>query len=74
MLLAAADLSSYNLFSGVIRSSCFIIEWRQTMPSDTCITCCVDSLSFRGLQHVGLFAFGFKVIHFSTMMSNQSST
>ena len=32
MLLAAADPSSYNLFSGVIRSFCFIIEWRQTMP------------------------------------------
>ena len=38
MLLAAADPSSYNLFSGVIRSFCFIIEWRQTMPLGSCIT------------------------------------
>ena len=44
MLLAAADPSSYSLFSGVIRSFCFIIEWRQTMPLGSCITCCIDSL------------------------------
>ena len=40
MLLAAADPSSYNLFSGVMRSFCFIVEWRQTMPLGSC----VDSL------------------------------
>ena len=64
MLVAAADPSSYNKFSGIIRSFCFIIEWRQTMPLGSCITCCVDSLSFRGLQHVGLdlLAFGFNCV------------
>ena len=31
MLLDAADPSSYNLFSGVVRTFCFISEWRQTM-------------------------------------------
>ena len=47
MLLAAADPSSYNLFSGVI--DCFVLLL--TMPSGSCITCCVDSLSFRGLVY-----------------------
>ena len=30
------------------------------MPLGSCITCCIDSLSFRGLQHVdlGKLAFG----------------
>ena len=62
MLLAAADRSSHNLFSGVIRSFCLVIGWRQTMPLGGCITCCIDSLSFRGLQHVGLLVFGFNCI------------
>ena len=62
MLLAAADQSSYNLFSGVIRSFCCIIEWRQTVSLGSCITCCVESLSFRGIQHVRLLAFGFNCV------------
>ena len=59
MLLAAADPSSYNLFSGVIRSFCFIIEWRQTMPLTkvAALTQSFIQSPYNALQHVGLLAF-----------------